>query len=72
MSDTLKTLVIVAFLIVIVWNLGAGMYYMMVDKGGSDRTVKALTKRIALSVGLIVLVIIGILTGVVQPHGIGG
>jgi len=72
MSDTLKTLVIVAFLIVIVWNLGAGMYYMMVDKGGSDRTVKALTKRIALSVGLIALVIIGILTGVVQPHGIGG
>jgi succinate dehydrogenase/fumarate reductase cytochrome b subunit len=72
MSDTLKTLVIVAFMIVIVWNLGAGMYYMMVDKGGSDRTVKALTKRIALSVGLIVLVIIGILTGVVQPHGIGG
>ena len=72
MSDTLKTLVIVAFMIVIVWNLGAGMYYMMVDKGGSDRTVKALTKRIALSVGLIALVIIGILTGVVQPHGIGG
>ena len=72
MSDTLKTLVIVAFLIVIVWNLGAGMYYMMVDKGGSDRTVKALTKRIALSVGLIALVIIGILTGVVEPHGIGG
>ena len=72
MSDTLKTLVIVAFMIVIVWNLGAGMYYMMVDKGGSDRTVKALTKRIALSVGLVALVIIGILTGVVQPHGIGG
>ncbi len=72
MSDTLKTLVIVGFLIIIVWNLGAGMYYMMVDKGGSDRTVKALTKRIALSVGLIALVIIGILTGVVEPHGVGG
>lgn len=72
MSDTLKTLVIVAFLIVIVWNLGAGMYYMMVDKGGSDRTVKALTKRIALSVGLFALLVVGILTGVVKPHGIGG
>jgi succinate dehydrogenase/fumarate reductase cytochrome b subunit len=72
MSDTLKTLVIVAFMIVIVWNLGAGMYYMMVDKGGSDRTVKALTKRIALSVGLFALLVVGILTGVVKPHGIGG
>ncbi len=45
---------------------------MMTDKGGSDRTVKALTRRIGLSVLLIVLVIIGIATGVIQPHGVGG
>ena len=63
-------IVIVVFLIAIVWNLGAGMYYMMTDKGGSDRTVKALTKRIALSVLLIVLIIIGMLTGFIQPHGL--
>ena len=33
MNDSLKTLLIVAFLIVILWNLGAGLYYMLVDKG---------------------------------------
>ena len=64
-------LLIILFLIVIVYNLGAGLYYMMTDKGQTDRTVKALTWRIGLSVLLILLVIAGILTGVIQPHGIG-
>lgn len=68
----LGKIIIIVFLVAIVWNLGAGLYYMMTDKGGSDRTVKALTRRIGLSVLLIVLVIIGIATGVIQPHGIGG
>ena len=72
MNDTLKILLIVAFLIVILWNLGAGLYYMIVDKGKTKRTVKSLTWRIGLSVALILLVILGIATGVVQPHGIGG
>jgi succinate dehydrogenase/fumarate reductase cytochrome b subunit len=66
----MKILVAIAFLAVIVYNLGAGLYYMMVDKGGSDRMVKALTRRIALSVALILLVLIGIATGVVEPHGV--
>ncbi|MEO7199313.1 MAG: twin transmembrane helix small protein [Dokdonella sp.] len=68
----LGKVVIVLFLIAILYNLGAGLYYMMTDKGRSDRTVKALTRRIGLSVLLIVLVVIGILTGVIQPHGLGG
>ena len=64
-------LIIILFLIVIVNNLGAGLYYMMTDKGKTDRTVKALTWRIGLSVFLILLIIAGILTGVIQPHGLG-
>ncbi len=64
-------LIIVLLLLVILYNLGAGLYYMMTDKGKTDRTVKALTWRIGLSVFLILLVVAGILTGVIQPHGIG-
>mgnify|MGYP003584406986 FL=1 len=71
MSDSLKTLVIVAFLALIVWNLGAGLYYLLVDKGQSKRTVNALTRRIALSVALILLVILAIWMGWIKPHGIG-
>ena len=68
----MQTLLIIAFLILILWDLGAGLYYMMVDKGKTDRTVKSLTWRIGLSVGLILLIIAGIFTGVIKPHGIGG
>ena len=66
----MKTLLIVAMLALIVWNLGAGLYYMVVDKGTTNRTVNSLTKRIALSVVLILLVIAGIATGVLQPHDV--
>ena len=66
----MEKLLIIGVLIVILYNLGAGLYYMMVDKGKSDRTVKSLSWRIGLSVGLIVLVILGIYTGVIKPHGI--
>lgn len=67
----MKTLLIVAFLILIVWNLGAGLYYMLVDKGQSKRTVNALTRRIALSVALIVIVLVSIKLGWIEPHGVG-
>ena len=64
-------ILIVLFLIVIVYNLFAGLFYMMTDKGKTDRTVKALTWRIGLSVFLILLVIVGIMTGVIKPHDLG-
>ena len=67
----MKTLLIVAFLVLIVWNLGAGLYYMLVDKGQSKRTVNALTRRIALSIALIVIVMLSIKFGWIQPHGVG-
>ena len=72
MNDSLKTLLIVAFLVVILWNLGAGLYYMLVDKGTTKRTVNALTKRIALSMALILLVGLSIYMGWITPHGVGG
>ena len=72
MNDSLKTLLVIAFLIVIVWNPGAGLYYLMIDRGQTKRTVNALTRRIVLSVVLILLVILGIYSGWIKPHGVGG
>ena len=71
MPDSLKTLLIVAFLIVILWNLGAGLYYMLVDKGETKRTVNALTRRIALSVALFLLLVLAMYMGWIEPHGVG-
>ncbi|MGH8072522.1 MAG: twin transmembrane helix small protein [Lysobacter sp.] len=67
----MKTLFILAFLGLIIYNLGAGLYYMLVDTGRSKRTVNALTRRIVLSIALIGMVAIGIYTGVIAPHGVG-
>ena len=66
----MKTLLILGFLGLILYQLGAGLYYMLVDTGNSKRTVNALTKRIGLSVLLIALVAAGIASGVIEPHGI--
>jgi succinate dehydrogenase/fumarate reductase cytochrome b subunit len=71
MNDSLKTLLIVGVLILILWNLGAGLYYMLVDKGQTKRTVNSLTRRIALSVALILFVALAIRMGWITPHGVG-
>ena len=71
MNDSLKTLLIVGVLLLILWNLGAGLYYMLVDKGQTKRTVNSLTKRIALSVALILFVVLAIYMGWIEPHGVG-
>lgn len=67
----MKTLLIIGVLILILWNLGAGLYYMIADKGQSKRTVNALTRRIALSVALILGVVLAAKMGWIEFHGIG-
>ena len=60
----------VIMLLTILSSLGMGLVYMMKDKGQSDRTVKALTFRIGLSVALFLLFIIAAATGLITPHGV--
>lgn len=61
---------IIAMLLIILYNLGAGLYYMLKDKGANDRTVRALTRRMALSVALFLVLILGMATGIIEPHGV--
>ena len=71
MNPSLKLVLVVGVLILIVWNLGQGLYYMLTDRGQSKRTVNALTRRIALSVALILFIILAIWMGGITPHGVG-
>lgn len=64
-------LIVVGALLLILYNLGAGLFYMMVDRGGTDRTVRALTWRIGLSVALIFGVMGAAHVGWITLHGIG-
>lgn len=62
--------VIVAALLAIVFSLGVALWRLISDRGNSERAVKALTFRIGLSIALFVLLVLGMLTGVVVPHGV--
>lgn len=65
-------LIVVLILFVIIGSLFSGLFFLIRDKGATERTVRALTVRISLSVLLFVLLMIGYATGLLQPHGIGG
>ncbi len=61
---------IVAALAAIIVSLASGMFFLVKDKGQTERTAKALTVRISLSVLLFGLLMLGIFTGQIQPHGV--
>ena len=65
----LKLLILVVF-IGILLSLASGLYFLVNDKGDSKRTVRALTMRVGLSVGLFLVLMLLIATGVIQPHGV--
>jgi type IV secretory pathway TrbL component len=62
--------IIVLVLFIIIGSLFSGLFYLIRDKGTSERTVRALTVRISLSVLLFILLMIGYATGLLQPHGV--
>ncbi len=62
-------LVVIAFLIVIVASLASALIYLIRDKGQSDRMVKALTVRVALSVTLFLLLMVGYYFGIIPQRG---
>ncbi|HTE15154.1 MAG TPA: twin transmembrane helix small protein [Burkholderiales bacterium] len=58
-TAAMKYLVIL-FLLFIIYSLGAAAYFMLKDNGNSERMVRALTVRVALSVTLFLLLMAGI------------
>lgn len=63
-------IIIILFLLVIVGSLGSALFYLVRDKGGSTRTVKALTLRIGLSVTLFILLMLGYYFGIIPKQGL--
>jgi len=63
-------IIVVLLLFAVIISLTSGMFFLVHDKGESDRTVKSLTIRISLSIALFLMLIIGYFTGMIQPHGI--
>ena len=62
--------VIVAFLLLILYFLGSGLYHLLHDRSAPRQMVKALSWRIGLSVGIFVLLLIAFSMGWITPHGL--
>ncbi len=61
-------IIVILFIIVILGSLGSALYYMIHDRGTTERTVKALTVRVALSVALFLLLMLGFHFGLITTR----
>lgn len=62
-------IVVILLLLLILLSLGSALTYLFRDRGkGTDRTVRALTFRVGLSIGLFLLLMLGYGTGLIQTR----
>lgn len=61
-------IVVIIVLLLIVASLGSAMFFLVRDKGSADRTVRALTVRVVLSVTLFLLLMGGYYFGWIPDH----
>lgn len=55
---------VVGFLVLILASLGSALFYLIRDKGKTDRTLKALMLRIGLSIALFVMLMVSYKLGI--------
>lgn len=67
---TIIKIIIVLLLLLILLSLAAGMFSLVKDRGDSNRTVKFLSMRIALSIFVFLFIAFSFYMGWIQPHGI--
>lgn len=63
-------IVALLFILFILGSLASALYYLVKDKGQSDRTVKMLTVRVALSLTLFVMLMGGYYLGIIPQTGL--
>jgi multisubunit Na+/H+ antiporter MnhB subunit len=65
-------ILVLAIVAGILYSLGSALYHLSSPKGDPQQQLRSLTWRIALSVGLFVLLFVAWYFGLIQPHGLGG
>jgi hypothetical protein len=58
------------FILFILASLASALYYLIKDRGQSDRVVKALTVRVSLSLALFILLMAGYYFGFIPQTGL--
>ena len=60
-------ILIIAVMIGIMISLGGGLYFLVRDRGATQRTVQSLSLRVALAIALLALLAYGFVTEFVLP-----
>ncbi|MBA3253778.1 MAG: twin transmembrane helix small protein [Pseudomonadota bacterium] len=61
-------IVIVLALVGILFSLGSALFYLMRDKGTTNRTVNALTIRVGISIALFLFILFSYWMGWIEPR----
>lgn len=51
-------------------SLSSGMFFLVKDKGETNRVVGSLTVRVILSITLFIMLIVGFKFDLIRPHGL--
>ena len=60
---------VISIFFFILFSLGIALFAFVKKDRDSDKMIKALTFRIALSIGLLIFIMIGASMGLIAPHG---
>lgn len=61
-------IVVILFIVGILASLGSALYFLVKDKGASDRTARALTWRVIFSITLFALLMLGFHFGIISTR----
>jgi formate/nitrite transporter FocA (FNT family) len=65
-------LLVLAIVAGILYSLGSALYHLSSRNGDPQKLMRTLTWRIALSVGLFLLLFVAWYLGLIRPHALGG
>ena len=66
----LSKVLILGVFAVILYTLASSFYFLVRDAGEGERTVRRLSWRVGLSMGLVILLWIGFHLGWIEPQGV--
>jgi len=63
-------ILIFVLLALILLSLASGLLFLVRDQGKTRRVITSLSLRVALSITLFILLLLGYYTGILKPHGL--